>query len=66
MDAPLTLLGAFDHTDQQPAAEPQPLPKELRDDIRRILALLQRLGRWGPGAAVGCGAGQPACAATGH
>ena len=50
MDAPLALLGAFDHTDQQPAAEPQPLPKELRDDIRRWLALLQRLGRWGPGA----------------
>jgi hypothetical protein len=50
MDAPLRQPDAFEHIDQQPAAEPQPLPKELRDDIRRCLALLLRLGRWGPGA----------------
>ena len=50
MDAPLAPLGAFEHSDQQPAAEPQPLPQELRDDIRRCLGLLQRLGRWAPGA----------------
>ena len=51
MDAPLRLPDAFDGTDQQPAAEPQPLPKELRDDIQRGMALLQqRLGMWGAGA----------------
>ena len=53
MDAPLRLPDAFEHNGQQPAAEPQPLPQELRDDIRRGLSLLQRLGRWGPGAVVG-------------
>ena len=54
MDAPLRLPDlAVDGTDQQPAAEPQPLPNELRDDIRRCLMLLQRLGRWGPGAVPG-------------
>ena len=53
MDAPLRLPDAFEHTDQQPTAEPQPLPQELRDDIRRSQWLLQRLGKWGPGAVVG-------------
>ena len=46
MDAPLALVS----TDQQLTAEPQPLPKELRDDIRRGLALLQRLGQRATGA----------------
>ena len=45
MDAPLASPGAFDHND--PQADPQPLPKELRDDTRRGLALLQRLGPLG-------------------
>eukprot|EP01046_Picozoa_sp_COSAG06_P031761 COSAG06_NODE_3120_length_5826_cov_11.100928_2_plen_462_part_00 len=49
MDAPLRLPDAFEHTDQQAAAEPQPLPKELRDDVQRLVALPRRLGRWGPG-----------------
>ena len=40
MDAPLRQPDASEHIDQQPAAEPQPLPKELRDQIRRYL--LQR------------------------
>jgi hypothetical protein len=52
MDAPLRLPDAFEHTDQQAAAEPQPLPKELRDDVQRLVALPRRLGRWGPGGAV--------------
>ena len=54
MNAPLRLPDAFDGTDQQPAAEPQPLPEELRDDFRSLTTLGQRrLGRWGAGAAGG-------------
>jgi hypothetical protein len=57
MEAPLATAGAFEHSNQQPATEPQLLPKALRDDIRRSLAppllMQRRLGRWGPGALTG-------------
>jgi hypothetical protein len=59
MDAPLAPPGAFStlhesDDQQQPAAGPQPLPKELRDDARRIMGLVQPqlLGVWGPGAVI--------------
>ena len=44
MDAPLAAPNAFIHSDCQQDAEPQPLPQELRDDIRRALAIYRRLG----------------------
>jgi hypothetical protein len=51
MDAPLAAPNAFIHSDCQQDAEPQPLPQELRDDIRRALAIYRRLGgKWGPSA----------------
>ena len=50
MDAPLTLPGALEELGQQPAAEPQRLPQDLRDDVRRGLSPFVRLGQWTPAA----------------
>ena len=47
MDGPLAPVDAFEQSDQQPTAEPQPLPKELRDEVRRVLSLFQRAGNRG-------------------